>query len=134
MLWKALVRMVISALSAGHVSVVDGANVDMCLLDASNYSKFMHNDALREFNCRFIPHASPAAWQRLLDSDVAVVGGTRRTLKSILTDRVLVPFETSVSNPSFGAAYSAILFGPPGTAKTTIHRFSAQLFTGDMLE
>jgi len=82
--------------------------------------KLMHNDVLREFNGRFIPHASPAAWQRLLDSDVAVGGGTRRTLKSILTDRVLVPFETSVSNPSFGAAYSAILFGPPGTAKTTI--------------
>jgi hypothetical protein len=81
--------------------------------------KLMHNDVLREFNGRFVPQISEAAWERLLDSDV-MVGNNLMTLKNILTERVIVPFETSVSNPSFGAVYSAILFGPPGTAKTTI--------------
>jgi len=82
--------------------------------------KLMHNDVLREFNGRGIPQISTTSWQRLLDSDIVGSGGNSRTLKSVLTERVLVPFETSVSNPSFGAVYSAILFGPPGTAKTTI--------------
>ena len=81
--------------------------------------KLMHNDVLREFNGRFIPQISSAAWERLLDSDV-MVGNSITTLKTIVTDRVIHPFEHSVSNPSFGAVYSAILFGPPGTAKTTI--------------
>lgn len=81
--------------------------------------KLMHNDVLREFNGRFVPQLSNAAWERLLDSDV-MVGSSITTLKQILSYRVIHPFEHSVSNPSFGAVYSAILFGPPGTAKTTI--------------
>lgn len=60
-------------------------------------------------------------WDRLLDSDLGNCGSDRcRTLKEVLEERMIVPFQTSVSNPSIGAAYSAILFGPPGTAKTTI--------------
>jgi hypothetical protein len=97
------------------------AQVLTCVsLMRSTIQKLMHNDVLREFNGRVIPQISTPAWQRLLDSDVMVGNGMSQTLKSILTDRVLVPFSGSVSNPSFGAAYSAILFGPPGTAKTTI--------------
>ena len=86
----------------------------------STIQQLMHNDVLREFNGKVIPQISKTAWERLLDSDIMSTGGGTRTLKSVLTERVLVPFEESVSNPSFGAAYSAILFGPPGTAKTTI--------------
>jgi hypothetical protein len=43
-----------------------------------------------------------------------------------LRERVVVPFATSIDNPSYGAAYSPILFGPPGTAKTTICEALAQ--------
>ena len=86
----------------------------------STIQQLMHNDVLREFQGKVIPQISTKAWERLLDSDIMGTSGGTRTLKSILTERILVPFEESVSNPSFGAAYSAILFGPPGTAKTTI--------------
>ena len=97
------------------------AQVLTCVsLMRATIQKLMHNDVLREFNGRVIPQVSTPAWQRLLDSDVMGGNGNSQTLKSVLTDRVLVPFAGSVSNPSFGAAYSAILFGPPGTAKTTI--------------
>jgi len=49
-----------------------------------------------------------------------------RTLKSVLEERVVKPFAKDFDNPSYGAAYSAILFGPPGTAKTTICEALAQ--------
>jgi hypothetical protein len=83
----------------------------------------MHNDVLAEFQgfAYSTEGRMPANWNRLLDSDLGDCGtDSCRTLKEVLQERVLEPFDSSVSNPSFGAAYSAILFGPPGTAKTTI--------------
>ena len=59
----------------------------------------------------------------------------QKTIKSVLEERVCIPFvgdhddtakaqstSSAVQNPTTyaGAAYSTILFGPPGTAKTTI--------------
>lgn len=85
--------------------------------------QLMHNDVIEEFNgvVNSDRGAHPEAWDRLLDSDL---GGTEkettRTIKSVLDERVCIPFRDSISNPSVGAVYSAILFGSPGTAKTTI--------------
>jgi hypothetical protein len=81
----------------------------------------MHNEVLEEFNG--IPFSTPsvAAWDRLLDTDLGnPAKGKCRTLKCVLENRVLGPFAKSVTNPSYGAAYSVILFGPPGTAKVPI--------------
>jgi len=93
----------------------------------------MHNDVLKEFRGVAFPKdagggatAAPM-WHRLLDTDLGdPTQGDCRTLKSVLEERVITPFANSVDNPSLGAAYSAILFGPPGTAKTTICEALAQ--------
>jgi hypothetical protein len=82
----------------------------------------MHNDVLEEFNgiAQSERGPQPAAWDRLLDSDLGGTTKPYRTIKSVLDERICIPFQDSISNPSVGAAYSAILFGSPGTAKTTI--------------
>ena len=84
----------------------------------------MHNDVLKEFRGVAFPKdagggatAAPM-WHRLLDTDLGdPTQGDCRTLKSVLEERVITPFANSVDNPSLGAAYSAILFGPPGTVQ-----------------
>lgn len=93
-----------------------------------------HNDVLQEFDgiAHSLRGPDPAAWNRLLDSDLGA-NGACRTIKSVLEERVLVPFEESVSNPSVGAAYSAILFGSPGTAKTTISEAVAEKMGWDFV-
>ena len=108
--------------------------------------ELMHNDVLQEFNGISISKKQNnrpkyESWNRLLDSDLGIGGGddsNRKTIKSVLEGRVCIPFvgeqdngdassstsssSSSVQNPKSyaGAAYSTILFGPPGTAKTTI--------------
>jgi SpoVK/Ycf46/Vps4 family AAA+-type ATPase len=82
-----------------------------------------HNDVLKEFNGLSFSKSNNlvSSWNRLLDSDLGDPSeGECRTLKSVLEERVIHPFASSIDSPSYGAAYSAILFGPPGTAKTTI--------------
>jgi len=91
--------------------------------------QLMHNDVLEEFNgIRFSDKGKQTkCWDRLLDSDLGDPSkGNGRTIKSVLEERVVVPFSSSMDNPSYGAAYSAILFGPPGTAKTSICEALAQ--------
>jgi len=85
--------------------------------------ELMNNDVLNMFEGN--PYSEDGTvsryWDRLLDSDLGTCGSDKpRTLKDVMEERFVEPFKTSVSSPSFGAAYSAILFGPPGTAKTTI--------------
>mmetsp|Transcript_364 Transcript_364/g.527 ORF Transcript_364/g.527 Transcript_364/m.527 type:complete len:764 (+) Transcript_364:74-2365(+) len=99
--------------------------------------ELLNDDVLREFNgVKFSEQGvRPAAWDRLLDSDLgspAAQGGTR-TIKSVLNDRFVLPFEGSVGSPGLGAAYSSILFGPPGTAKTTICESLAQRMGWDFV-
>ncbi len=97
--------------------------------------KLMHNDVLEEFNG--IAHSAqgpePAAWDRLLDSDLGGCSKDCRTIKSVLEERVCIPFAESFSNPSVGAAYSTILFGSPGTAKTTITEAVAEKMGWDFV-
>jgi hypothetical protein len=83
--------------------------------------QLVHNDVLEEFRGKKTEAPDSKAWSRLLDSDVGIPGSSCcRTIKSILEERVIRPFSISVSSPSVGAAYSTILFGSPGTAKTTV--------------
>mmetsp|Transcript_35829 Transcript_35829/g.86633 ORF Transcript_35829/g.86633 Transcript_35829/m.86633 type:complete len:657 (+) Transcript_35829:547-2517(+) len=93
-------------------------------------------DVLAEFKGLENTEKTPqlAAWDRLLDTDLGTCNAKPRTLKEVLEERVIVPFEqSSSSNPGFGAAYSAILFGPPGTAKTTICEALAERMGWDFL-
>lgn len=96
----------------------------------------MHNDVLEEFNGIAFSKDSVRAdsWNRLLDTDLGDPSkGPCRTIKSVLEERVVVPFSKSIDKPSYGAAYSAILFGPPGTAKTTICEALAQRMGWDFV-
>lgn len=96
----------------------------------------MHDDVLKEFNGNnlSVDGPSPAKWNRLLDTDLGdPTKGKCTTLKCVLENRVLIPFSNGIANPSYGAAYSAILFGPPGTAKTTICESLAEALGWDFL-
>jgi hypothetical protein len=96
--------------------------------------RLLHVDVLEEFRGRS-NHGVPrlASWERLLDTDLgdpSMPG--HRTLKDVLSERMIRPFSDAIATtmtpggsgtsrvPKVGIAYSAILFGPPGTAKTTI--------------
>ena len=97
--------------------------------------KLMHNDVLEEFNgiSRSERGPQPAGWNRLLDSDLGGTSKDPRTIKSVLEERICIPFQDSISNPSVGAAYSTILFGSPGTAKTTISEAVAEKMGWDFV-
>eukprot|EP01035_Chromulina_nebulosa_P019192 gene19192-25038_t len=78
---------------------------------------------------------NPKPWISLMDSDLDL-SGEQTTLKDIIYNRLLIPqankeksntiilkYSNESVNEEFNVAiplYSAILFGPPGTAKTTI--------------
>ena len=108
-------------------------------------NKLMHTDVLNEFSGTSLAEygRNPKAWERLLDTDVGDPADEDcRTLKDILKTRVLDPFtvtpgvagESSLAcYPGPGAAYSAILFGPPGTAKSTICESVAEYMGWDFL-
>lgn len=97
--------------------------------------KLMHNDVLEEFNgiVHSVRGPEPAAWDRLLDSDLGGNSTECRTIKSVLDERICIPFKESIGNPSMGAAYSTILFGSPGTAKTTISEAVAEKMGWDFV-
>jgi hypothetical protein len=96
--------------------------------------QLLHNDVLREFNGISI-NKNNAGWDRLLDSDLGCGDNNVRTIKSVLDERVITPFDdvSDVRNPDVGAAYSTILFGSPGTAKTTICEAVAEKLGWDFL-
>jgi SpoVK/Ycf46/Vps4 family AAA+-type ATPase len=103
-------------------------------------SQLMHNDVLEEFHGKAFSNdgIQSEPWDNLLDSDLGKSfcndeennddGQCIRTIKSVIDERIVQPFtgssatssSSTFDNPSYGAAYSAVLFGPPGTAKTTI--------------
>lgn len=85
--------------------------------------EIMHNDVIAEFRGKLYSSESPTpeAWTRLLDTDLGV-GSI--TLKQVLSERMIDPLTTG--QPNILPSYSAILFGPPGTAKTTICTALAQ--------
>eukprot|EP00978_Attheya_sp_CCMP212_P011312 scaffold27876_cov51-Attheya_sp.AAC.5 len=99
-------------------------------------TELLHEDVLAEFGgiSQSTMGPSNTSWDRLLDTDLGRTGTNSRTLKSVLDERILTPFENGgLSNPSYGVAYSAVLFGPPGTAKTTICEALAERLGWDFL-
>jgi len=83
--------------------------------------ELMHNDVLLEFGgIHHLGVPSYSSWDRLLDADLGVGSLANKTLKQVLEERMITPFDGDDMIPSYGACYSTILFGPPGTAKTTI--------------
>jgi ATPase family associated with various cellular activities (AAA) len=114
------------------------AQVVACIsLMRSTIQELMTNDVLNEFQGVYLSENGPrsTAWNRLLDSDLGnpLEPETCRTIKSVLEERMIIPFSGSIKSPGFGSAYSAILFGPPGTAKTTICESLAQQMGWDFV-
>ena len=85
---------------------------------ARRITRSLMNDAvLSEFGGTSSGGRDEGGWKRLVDADVA----EGVTLKNIIMERVLEPRATaSAATSQKLAAHSAVLFGPPGTAKTTI--------------
>jgi len=90
--------------------------------------RLVNNAVLDEFGGQrhMAASASKSRWRQLMDSDMLALG-ENQTLKSILEERVLKPLKQLERQDGFEGkntgvkpAYSMILFGPPGTAKTTI--------------
>lgn len=121
--------------SSGPVAWSTAQTVRSISLLGRTIRQLMHNDVLNEFNG--IAHSQrgpmPEAWDRLLDSDLGPRGKECKSIKCVLEERVCTPFSSSLSNPSVGAAYSAILFGSPGTAKTTISEAVAEKMGWDFV-
>jgi len=83
-------------------------------------TELMHDDVLEEFGGKKNAGTKTSSWERLLNSDIGSSSSPDvRTLKDVIEDRIIVPF-SQTGDPSIGASYSAILFGPPGTAKVCI--------------
>merc|ERR1712176_1583598 len=104
--------------------------------------QILHDDVLEEFGGVNQQHEGIklAAWDRLLDTDLGNPLEECRTLKSMLKERMIEPFSSTLeltgsmcNVPKLGLAYSSILFGPPGTAKTTICESLAQRMGWDFL-
>jgi hypothetical protein len=90
--------------------------------------RLLHVDVLKELRGKSnggVPWL--ASWDQLLEMDLGdPVMADRWNLKDVLDKRMIRPFSDAIPIagttriPKVGVAYSAILFGPPGTAKTTI--------------
>eukprot|EP00953_Heterococcus_sp_UTEX-ZZ885_P012524 7188-Heterococcus_DN1.PRE.1 len=98
------------------------------LRHSTNACALQIKDVLREFGGSIAAGQSTTkAWDRLMDSDLKL-GGTKTSFKKTVESRLLQPMQAlteSYSSLSASAgltaqpSYSALLFGPPGTAKTT---------------
>eukprot|EP00977_Amphora_coffeiformis_P018238 scaffold6331_cov152-Amphora_coffeaeformis.AAC.4 len=96
----------------------------------------MHDDVLVEFNGMKLSQkgAISTSWDRLLDADLGKCGFDRTlTLKEVLHDRMISPRIKDEDDSVLSESYSAILFGPPGTAKTTIAQSLAERIGYDFL-
>ncbi|CAM9223214.1 unnamed protein product [Phaeothamnion confervicola] len=86
-------------------------------------------DVLSEFKGTVSTGANPQSWNRLMDSSLYLEGESAsfkdtvaaRLLSPLVDPQGGLPWAVSNRTPRRGLppAYSAILFGPPGTAKTT---------------
>ncbi|KAL7551759.1 hypothetical protein ACHAWF_014948 [Thalassiosira exigua] len=100
--------------------------------------RLLHVDVLEEFGGKSNDVPKLASWDRLLNTDI---GGPDDgvTLKDVLDERMIQPFSDTIQVagcgcvPKVGLAYSAILFGPPGTAKSTICEALAERMGWDFL-
>ena len=92
--------------------------------------RLLHIDVLEEFggtsNNGIVKLQS---WDRLLDTDLGDPQSGCRTLKDVLDERMIQPFSKTSTVPTFGAAYSSILFGPPVSDSERHMRFILLLFS-----
>eukprot|EP00928_Gymnodinium_smaydae_P018604 TRINITY_DN17088_c0_g1_i1.p1 TRINITY_DN17088_c0_g1~~TRINITY_DN17088_c0_g1_i1.p1 ORF type:complete len:773 (-),score=58.24 TRINITY_DN17088_c0_g1_i1:148-2415(-) len=98
------------------------AQVIWCIAKVRRFFRHLvDKTVLHEFDGAVIQEANKAPWQRMLDCDM-YIGGKPTTLKTVLESRMLTPVEALEQGRSMDIQpmHSAILFGPPGTAKTTI--------------
>jgi hypothetical protein len=70
-------------------------------------------------------------WKGLIDVDLQLPGGHGLSLKKVLEDELIIDKTTIKPNLGFGdktlsGRRSALLFGPPGTSKTTIAEVTAE--------
>lgn len=102
--------------------------------------RLLHVDVLEEFGGKTNHGIEKiASWDRLLNTDLGDPTIEHRTLKDVLDERMIRPFSDTIPLtgsscvPKVGVAYSAILFGPPGTAKTTICEVLAERMGWDFV-
>lgn len=85
--------------------------------------RISQDDVLREFHGMRIVESSSRLFDSLMDSDL-YLGGQPVSLKAVLQSSLLDPLSCKRPKPFAArpppAKYSAILYGPPGTAKTTV--------------
>jgi SpoVK/Ycf46/Vps4 family AAA+-type ATPase len=73
---------------------------------------------------RTMPVPDRENWNKIADADVECHGTARKTVKGVLEEEFLDPLSglSADSRRAIDGRRSALLFGPPGTAKTTIVR------------
>ena len=112
---------------SSHLESRQGPPVAWATAHVSSFAKagvkvartILTDDVLEEFKgtpYRKNTPPDPALFESLLDSDL-FEDDPNMTLKSVFSDRFIKP--RSLEDTPSVPAYSAVLFGPPGTAKTT---------------
>lgn len=128
--------------SSGPVAWSTAQALSCVLRMRGTVRRLLHVDVLEEFGGKSNGGAPRyAAWDGLLDTDLGDPAAEHcRTLKDVLEERMVRPFTdpvsltgSSASMPNVGAAYSSILFGPPGTAKSTITEALAERMGWDFV-
>jgi hypothetical protein len=91
------------------------------------FQRIVQENLLNEFDARrFVRRTdvvpSAASWTRIADSETAITSGDDTTIKKLLFDYLLAPHLSDISLQlgKQKKRWSAIFFGPPGTAKTTL--------------